>query len=163
MPSPTVDPKTLQVMDALCAKLATISSDNGYYSDVAGASIEPTSLDNQDAYPQVIVEEESDEITDSTALALQNSMVLRVAGFVSPSSSKTPARDAYKLRADMTNLLRTVKSSDFLDGSGKQLITSYQVIGKRDIGFSPRNPSLFEVAVRVSIDFRDFSTPVVGT
>lgn len=134
----------------------------GYRNNVAGVGIEPIGFDETDVYPQIVVQEDDDAITDSNASGFEDSAVFRIAGFFPIKTTQTPMRAGHILRADITRALARVTRSDFLDDNGNALINSYALTGQREIDYSAADSNFMEVAVRVSIDCRDFPTPLPG-
>jgi hypothetical protein len=170
MTAPTADPIILQVMTALCVALGKISQANGFYNNVAGVGIEPLAFNGQDTFPQIVVQEESGEISDSTPSGYQDSAVLAVHGFV-PTTAATAYATALKLRDDITRVLRSITPTTFQQTNtaptgyvpnGKQLVAKWSVDEKREVIDSELAEGFLEVVVRASVDYRDFSPPFQG-
>lgn len=170
MPAPTDDPIILQIMNALCAALRKISQTNGFYNDVAGVGIEPLAFNKQDSYPQIVVQEESGEIADSTPAGYQGGAVLAAIGFV-PITPGSGYATALKLRDDMTRVMRSITKETFKGPNtapvgyvpnGKQIVREWSIDEKREIVNSELAEGFLEVIVRAAVDYRDFSPPVSG-
>lgn len=168
----SANPIIVQIMDRLCVAFGVITLDNGFYNDLVGVGIEPLAFGPQDLFPQIIVHEESGQVVDSRANGFQDSSLLDAIGFV--KSGVTDAyRTAYKLRDDMTRVMRSITAETFkaateaLPEPGyvkdtKQLVTSWSIEQQREIVQSEIAEGFLEVHVRASVVYRDFSPPVPG-
>lgn len=174
MPSPDIDPRIVQIMDALCAKFLLIKQDNAFYNDVAGAGIEPLSFNENDSYPQIVVRLNLSDITDSNERGYQDDTILESHGFLPITAvSVNGYRSALKLLDDMTRLVRSITPETFKAvgdpppetgyvNPAKQLVTSWSVNQKREIVESEIAEGFLEVIVRVAVGYRDFSPPAPG-
>ncbi len=70
MTAPTIDPKPLRIMDALCVSLRTILQANGYYNDVVGVGIEPLDFDITTTYPQIVLQGDLQRLPQGERLGL---------------------------------------------------------------------------------------------
>ena len=171
MPAPTDDPIISQIMLKLCAALATISQANGFYNDLGGApGIEPLAFNQGDTYPQIVVQEESGDISDSNTSGFQDTAVLAAIGFVQIDPASGYAT-AFKLRADMIRVMRSITLATFKQPSsdptgyvstGKQLVSNWNIDAKREIVPSEISEGFLEVIVRATVTYRDFSPPAMG-
>ena len=171
MTAPTVNPIIVQIMLALCAKLTLITQDNGFYNTVAGAGIEPYAFDSAATFPQITVEEESAETTDSNPRGTQDAHVLAVHGFVKVEAA-TAYLTAHKLRADIKRLLASISRDTFkAEGQpvqpgyvdpNKQLVREWSVDDKYEIVPSDLGEGFLEVICRATVTYRDFSPPFPG-
>lgn len=171
MSAPTADPIIVQILNAIAsALLNTITTDNGFYSDIAGAGIEPLAFNQQDTYPQLVVHEQSSSISDSNEDGYQDSVVVEVHGFLE-SGSATAYASAFKLRDDITRVLRSITAETFKLGAApaigylnanRSLVSKWSVNEQRSVVESELAAGFVEVIVRASFDYRDFSRPVPG-
>jgi len=170
MPAPAADPIILQILNAVCAALRVISQANNFYNNVAGVGIEPIAFDTNDSYPQIVVQEESGEVTDQAPGGIQDASVIAAHGYVQITPGSGYAT-ALKLRDDITRVFRSITKETFKTANtspagyvnnGKQLVREWSVIQKREIVESDIAEGFLEVIVRAACDYRDFSPPVTG-
>jgi len=168
--APTADPILLQIMTAFAAALAKISLANGFYNDVIAAGVEPLAFNEQDSYPQIVVQIESSTLSDSKASACQDTAVLTAHGFlaVAPGSAYSTA---CKLLDDMTRVVRSITPKTFRVGpepdlgyvnGNPSLVEKWDFELGREIVPSEIAEGFLEVIVRASVTYRDFSPPLVG-
>lgn len=155
MPAPDIDPIDARILLAIAARLATISSANGYYTEVAGAGIEPLAFDSSDNYPQIVVREETSAISDSKASGFQDTKVVSMTGYYEFSPGTVASR-GFKLRDDITNCAAQFKQADFKDADGVPMISTIALTGVREIKNSDENADFVEVVVRVQVTYRKF-------
>ena len=171
MTAPTANPIIVQIMLAVCAKLALITQENGFYNDVIAAGIEPYAFNAQDSFPQITVEEESAATTDSNPRGTQDEHVLAVHGFLQVDPA-TAYLNGHRLRDDIKRVLRSISCETFkaegqpvLPGyvdPNKQLVREWSVDDKFEIVPSDLGEGFLEVICRATVSYRDFSPPFPG-
>lgn len=162
MTAPTVDPILLRILAALCVPLRLITQANGFYNDVAGVGAEPFAFNEQDSYPQIVVHEESGEISDSSESGYQDDVIIALHGYLKTSSASTAYAEAQRFSADIKRLAKSITAKTFDDGAGGSLVRNWSINQKHEIVESELSEGLLEVIVRVALDYRDFSPPVPG-
>jgi len=144
-------PISLQIATALASALAQISVAAGYFNDVRGASIDFVNFGKADQFPQIVVAEESANITDSNAQAAYIDSVYVCTGFV-PSSVVGAISAAHRLRDDMlTACGRIARNKKVFEVDGTQLVREFQLIGPMEIHIAPDAQDFVQAVVRVSI------------
>lgn len=171
MTAPTVEPIVLRIMRAYADKLGQISQANGFYNDVAGSDVEPLTFDDGDIYPQIVVQLEVSDISDSKApAAYQDSVVLSAHGFV-PVQTGSGYATALSLMDDMTRITRSITRKTFqlgdapaagYENANPSLVTKWDIGQHREIVPSDVAQGFLEVIVRVACEYRDFSAPMSG-
>lgn len=170
MTAPTVEPIVLRIMRAYADKLGQISRANGFYNDVAGSGVEPLAFDDGDSYPQIVVELESSQISDSKESSYQDSVVLAARGFV-PVQTGSGYATALTLLDDMTRITRSITRKTFqlgdapaagYENANPSLVTKWDIGQHREIVPSDVAQGFLEVIVRVACEYRDFSAPMSG-
>lgn len=162
MTAPTSDPILSRILTALCVPLRLITQDNGFYNTVAAVDVEPLALNESDSFPQILVEDESGEITDSTESGFQDSVVIAMHGYLKIADTSTARRDARRLSADIKRIAKSITPTTFDNGAGGSLVRSWSINEKHEIVPSALGEGFLEVIVRASCDYRDFSPPVPG-
>jgi len=170
MSAPATDPILLQIMTAFAAALAQISIANGFYNDVTGAGVEPLAFNDQDTYPQIVVQLESSDITDSKNSGYQDTSVLAAHGFLQIDAG-TAYATALKLLDDMTRVARSITSKTFRIGTAPapgylnanpSMVETWDIQLGREVVPSEVSEGFLEVIVRARITYRDFSPPLAG-
>jgi len=162
MPAPTADPILLRILLALCVPLRLITQANGFYNDVAGVDIEPFAFNDQDAFPVIVVEEESGEITETFEGGYQDRAVVAFHGFLKIVNVAVAYVEAHRFAADMKRIAKSITVKTFDDGNGGSLVGEWSISEKHEIVPSDLGEGFLEVIVRVALDYRDFSPPVPG-
>lgn len=155
MTAPTADPRCMQIMQKLAVVLGGISQANGFYTDVAGAGIEPLSFDGTDVYPRIVVHEETSTIGDQKSQGYQDDLILEIVGYGKFAAGEMMAR-ALRLRDDITKALQCIRARDFLDAHGDQLVNECALAGERAIKNSDQTAGVLEITVHWSCSYRQF-------
>lgn len=171
MTAPAIDPIVLRIMRAYADILGQISQASGFYNNVAGSGVEPLTFDDGDSYPQIVVELESSQISDSKAPAsYQDSIVIAARGFV-PVQTGSGYATALTLLDDMTRVTRSITRKTFqlgdvpatgYENSNPSLVSKWDIGQHREIVPSDVAQGFLEVIVRAACDYRDFSAPMPG-
>ncbi len=162
MTAPTVDPIILQILNAVCVPLRGITQANGFYTDVAGVGIEPLAFNTQDPFPQIVVHEESGQISDSNATGYQDDALIAIHGFLKTTSAVTAYAEAHRFSSDIKRIARSITAQTFRNAEGKSIVRTWSINEKHEIVPSELGEGFLEVIVRAACDYRDFSPPVPG-
>jgi hypothetical protein len=164
VPSPSADPIILQILQKLAeASATTINNDNGFYTNIRKASIEPISLvdEGEKDLFAIVFREETNDVTDTRRVMAQHEAVIAAHAFVLVDTADAYA-NAHRLRKDVERFLFSVTSITLSDANGKSLVRKIAFAGRTEIVPSEVAQGYLESVVRAAIEYRDTTPPVPG-
>lgn len=144
------EPFTWQTLDVIAARVAAISTANGYYTN-AGAIVdrEQKQLAEDTVFPRLMVFEESYSPNTSRTDAATGEQIAVVEGAIAADADSAELT-AHRLRADMVRSLLGLARQNF-DAIESGGVLKVEITGERDITRRPEGMAILVVQVRVKL------------
>ncbi|MEO7362123.1 MAG: hypothetical protein ABI120_17470 [Gemmatimonadaceae bacterium] len=153
MTSPVGPPPSWQIMEKLRVALELISPANGFYT-APSITTELPALNDRDAYPVVLLTEESSPVESHTISAVKVSHRVVAEGYI-PANYKNAMFIAAQLKWDLTQAFMRVKSST-LNPLESGTVATFEITGDRPTLRRPDGMNYIIVQVRAVVTYSEF-------